>query len=86
MGTIDQTTAQGTVAVRKLREQKLRNGMPFMINVKELNSDECYFEYPGGHIKLVTIASHGKEMQVVRELSLNEAQGLRERFNFPTIK
>jgi hypothetical protein len=86
MATIDQTAIKGTVAIRKLREHKLRNGLPFMINVKELKSNECYLEYPGGNIKLVSMTSHGKEMHVLKELSFNEAQELRERFNFRTVK
>lgn len=80
--TIEQTATQGTSAVRVLREQKLRNGVPFMINVKELNSDECYLEFPDGIIKLVNITSLNREIHVIRELSFTEAEQLRKRFSF----
>ena len=85
MTIIDQTAARGTSAVRTLREQKLRNGLPFMINLKELNSHECYLEYPNGTIKLVNVSSHNREIHVIRELNSNEAGLLRDRFNFLTV-
>ena len=45
------------IVVKKLREQKLRAGLPFMINVNELSSNQCYVEYPNGVIKLASIVS-----------------------------
>ena len=70
------------VFVKKLREQKLRAGLPFMINVKELASNQCYLEYPDGVIKLVSIVLLTRDINVVKELNSLEADGLRKRFNF----
>ena len=55
MTTLTRMEEKGTAAVRKLRIQKLLNGHPFMINSKELISNQGYLEYPDGTIKLVSI-------------------------------
>jgi len=86
MSTIKITSKKGTDAVKKLREQKLRNGLPFMINVKELSTNECYLEYPNGSIKLITVVHSTRDIDVVRELSLTEATLLRRRFHFSSVK
>jgi hypothetical protein len=70
------------IIVKKLREQKLRAGLPFMINVKDLPSNQCYLEYPNGVIKLVSVVSSTRDINVVAELNPLEANNLRERFNF----
>lgn len=70
------------IVVKKLREQKLRAGLPFMINVKELASHQCYLEYPNGSIKLVSIISSSRDINVVSELNTSEANNLRKRLNF----
>ena len=70
------------VFVKKLREQKLRAGLPFMINVKELASNQCYLEYPNGVIKLVSIVSLTRDINVVKELNSSDADDLRKRLNF----
>lgn len=69
------------VVVKKLREQKLRAGLPFMINVKELASNQCYLEYPNGVIKLVSIISSTRDINIVAELNASEANNLRKRLN-----
>ena len=86
MSTIKITSKRGTNAVKKLREQKLRNGLPFMINVKELSTNECYLEYPNGSIKLITVVHSTRDIDIVRELSLTEATLLRRRFHFSSVK
>jgi hypothetical protein len=73
---------KGTEAVRKLRRQKLQNGLPFMINSKELLSTQCYLEYPNGVIRLVTFTRAARDFDIIRELSLLEANSLRARFKF----
>ena len=73
---------RNSVVVKKLREQKLRAGLPFMINVKELASNQCYLEYPNGTIKLVSIISSTRDFDIVAELNTSEANSLRERLNF----
>ena len=68
-----------SIVVRKLRDQKLREGLPFMINVKELSSNQCYLEYPDGVIKLVSVISSSRQINVVRELNPSDANSLRKR-------
>ena len=72
---------RGTEAVRKHRLQKLKNGFPFMINSKELLSNQCYLEYPSGVIKLVSITKAARDFNIIRELSPVEADNLRKRYN-----
>lgn len=85
MSTIQITGRKGTIAVKKLREQKLKNGLPFMINVAELSTNECYLEYPNGSIQLITVAHSTREISVLRELTSKEANTLRQRFHFAAI-
>lgn len=63
----------GTAAVKRLRLKKLQNGLPFMINSKELPGNQCYLEYPNGSIKLVTMDSSTRDFKVLRELSKGES-------------
>jgi hypothetical protein len=70
------------IVVKKLRIQKLSAGLPFMINVKELASNQCYLEYPSGVIKLVSIVSATRDINVVKELNSSDANSLRKRLNF----
>lgn len=86
MSIIEKTGQKGTLAVKRLREHKLRNGLPFMINTKELATNQCYLEYPNGIIKLVTIAKSANGLDIIRELTATEAQHLRRRFHFSSIK
>ncbi|MGC4101438.1 hypothetical protein [Ferruginibacter sp.] len=86
MSTLDITSKKGTDAVKKLREQKLRNGLPFMINTSELSTNQCYLEYPDGSIQLITVVRSTRDLNVVRELTSVEADRLRRRFNFSLIK
>jgi hypothetical protein len=73
---------RNSIVVKKLRDQKLRAGLPFMINVKELSSNQCYLEYPSGVIKLVSVVSSSRDINVVRELNKLDANNLRKRLNF----
>lgn len=82
MGFRKISSNRNSVVVKKLRDQKLRAGLPFMINVKELSSNECYLEYPNGVIKLVSIVSSTRDINVVRELNVSDANNLRKRLNF----
>ncbi|MDI9310549.1 MAG: hypothetical protein QM535_10055 [Limnohabitans sp.] len=76
------TSNRNSIIIKKLRSQKLRAGLPFMINVKELSSNQCYLEYPNGVIKLVTINSTSRDFDVLKELSTSDANNLRKRLNF----
>ena len=73
---------RNSIVVKKLRDHKLRAGLPFMINVKELASNQCYLEYPSGVIKLVSVVSSSRDINVVRELNKLDANNLRKRLNF----
>ncbi len=86
MSTIQTTSKKGTNAVKKLRELKLKNGLPFMINVKDLSTNQCYLEYPNGSIKLISVLPSSRDLEVIRELDSFEANTLRQRFNFASIK
>lgn len=70
--------------VRKLRDQKLHDGLPFMINVKELSSNQSNLEYLDEVIKLVSFVSSAREMNVLNELIPSEPFSLRKRLNLST--
>jgi hypothetical protein len=76
------SSTRNGIVVKKLRDQKLRAGLPFMINLKELSSNQCYYEYPSGVIKLVSIVSSIRDINIVKELNDSEANNLRKRLNF----
>jgi len=71
----------GTAAVKRLRQQELAAGFPFLINSKELPSKQSYLEYPDGSISIVTVAANKRSFDTVRKLSTDEVQALRNRFN-----
>ena len=75
------TSNRNSIVVKKLREQKLSAGLPFMINIKELSSSQCYLEYPNGVIKLVSIVSSTKDINVIKVLNTSDANSLRNRLN-----
>lgn len=75
----------GTDAVRRLRMRKLRNGLPFMINTRELPATECYLEYPDGKIKLVSMAGNANDFTEVRVLNEAETNRIRTQYNFPVL-
>ena len=71
----------GSDAVKMLRLSKLRSGIPFMINAKELPGNQCYLEFPDGKIQLVTISTSGTDFVILRELSTLEIADVRKRYN-----
>jgi hypothetical protein len=73
--------AKGNAAVKQLRQEKLKNGLPFMFNSKELSPFQCYLEYPNGTIFLVEMTSSSKEFMEIRELTQMEIQQLLIRYN-----
>lgn len=86
MPTVKLASKTGTDAVKELRKQKLKKGLPFMINVKELSSNQCYLEYPDGTIKLITVVPVSNDITVVRELTTFEASVIRDRFHFSSVE
>lgn len=75
----------GNEAVQKLRMQKLTNGRPFMINSRDLETNQCYLEYPDGKIQLVFLKNAAKEFTVIRTLSSSEEQSLRKKHGLPRM-
>lgn len=73
---------KGTEAVRRLRLRKLQSGHPFMINSKDLDTSQCYLEFPNGIIYLATFRKSARDFEIIRELSVNETQSIRHRFKF----
>ena len=67
----------GTAAVKNLRIKKLRSGLPFMINARDLLPGQCYLEFPDGKIVLAALEGHSREFTILRELPENEAMMLR---------
>ena len=81
MTDVQKIERTGNDAVKMLRRDKLRKGMPFMINAKELPGNQCYLEFPDGKILLVTISSTGSDFVILRELSEIENTDVRKRYN-----
>lgn len=73
----------GTEAVKKLRLKKLKSGLPFMINSKDLPGNQCYLEFPDGLIKLVVVQKSAKDFTEIRILSFEEVETLRAKYNLP---
>jgi len=78
--TIKQLEKSGIDAVKILRKNKHKMGVPFMINVKELPSTQCYLEYPNGYIKLVTIGEDKYDFEVIKELTLSQSNVIRKKY------
>lgn len=74
------------LAIRKLRETKLRNGHPFMINTSELPSNEFYLEHPDGSINLTTICWKTYEYKIIKALNDKEIDALRKKLKFPKVE
>jgi hypothetical protein len=85
MTQIQEIEQKGTAAVKRLRIKTLKNGYPFMINSKDLPANQCYLEYPNGSINLVTIAKPAKDFTVIRTLSGEEAELVRDKYNLPDL-
>jgi hypothetical protein len=75
----------GTDAVKELRLQKLRDGLPFMINSDDLENNQCYLEFPDGTIKLVFLANGAREFTTISILSAKEARTLRAKEGFTRL-
>jgi hypothetical protein len=70
---VNQLNIRGTKAVLALREEKLRNDIPFMINAKELPTNQAYLEYPNGTVKLVSLTKGARHFTLVKELTKEES-------------
>src|SRR5882724_781998 len=85
MSESDKLEQLGTRAVKRLRVSKLKHGAPFMINVSTLPSSQCYLEYPGGKIVLVTYSSSSRDFVVLRELTADESSELRSKLDLELV-
>lgn len=81
MTKIQELEKTGTEAVKRLRIRKLRSGHAFMINSKDLPSNQCYLEDPSGSMTLVTILKSAKNFTVIRTLSQREGNTIRAKYN-----
>ena len=81
MCTIEELKAISNTVVRRLRRQKLDNGMPFLIWSNKLPKNQSYLEYPDNSIKIVTVAPNFKSFTIVEELTNGEAQVIRQELN-----
>lgn len=77
---LNKRSAVGNQAVRLLRQRRLNQGLPFMINVKLSEEVVSYLEFPDGTIKLVERSSSGTEFNPIKTLSKEEATDLRGRY------
>ena len=75
----------GTLAIKRLRENKLKNGFPFMINSKKLPSDQCYLEYPNGSIVLVILSRKDNDFKIIAKLSPTEQILIRKELSLTQI-
>ena len=70
---IKELEKRGNDAVKRLRTAKHEKGLPFMINSKSLPGNQCYLEYPDGHMELVTLKSTtDQDFTLIRVLSVVE--------------
>jgi hypothetical protein len=73
--------AKGNNAVKRLRKANFERGLPFMINSRELPSNQCYLEYADGRIVLVYVKStDARDFTFIRELTIPETQVIRTKY------
>ena len=72
---------QAGLAVDQLREKKFANNQPFMLGELDLIDEHFYYEYSNGEIAIAFFPENQKQHQVIRILSNEEADNLREKFN-----
>jgi len=77
---LKQLEKSGIEAIKSLREHKLKNGQPFMINSKTLPSDQCYMEYPDGSIALVALCRKTSDFKIIGQFSNEEETAIRKKY------
>ncbi|MGF6847197.1 hypothetical protein QFZ51_002432 [Chitinophaga sp. W3I9] len=68
-------------AVKKLRDETLLQGNPFMIYHKSLPKGKYYMEYPDGKMKIVSVSRKLNDFIIESELSQQQADQIRKRLN-----
>lgn len=81
MGELDVLSAIGTNAVKRLRDEKLASGIPFMINSKDLPRKQSYMEFPDRTIEIVTVSADAHSFITIKTLDASEADAIRRRYN-----
>jgi hypothetical protein len=79
--TLSQLKKSGMAAVKKLRESKLKSGVPFMINAKTLPSNQCYLEYPDESVILVILSRKDNDFKIITKYSNEQGTLIRKQFN-----
>ncbi|MEP7319704.1 MAG: hypothetical protein ABI921_13210 [Panacibacter sp.] len=81
MQSVKKLEAAGTEAVKMLRIQKLRDGIPFMINSKDIPGNQFYLEYPDGNIQLVSFSPGNMGFTIIKKLTKREENIIRKKYN-----
>ena len=69
------------MAVEQLREEHFEKNLPFMIGQLNLTGNQFYYEYSNGEVGIAFFPKNQKQHQIIRILSHEEADILREKFN-----
>lgn len=77
---VQQLQIPGINPVKILRQSKLSNGKPFMINSNELPQSQCYLEYPDGSINLVMVSDEQSDFIVIRKLTGKQGESLLRKY------
>ncbi|MEO6231121.1 MAG: hypothetical protein ABIP10_13390 [Ferruginibacter sp.] len=77
---VAQLEKSGIEAIKNLRDYKLKNGLPFMINAKTLPSNQCYLEYPNGSVDLVVLSKKDNDFKVITKYSALEGSLIKKQF------
>ena len=77
---IQRIQRSGTYGVRKLRHNKLSNGLPFMINSPALPSNQCYLEFPDGSFKIAALNKLNNDFEIIAELDQDKISNLRKKY------
>ena len=72
---------QAGLAVEQLREEKFAKNRPFMLGQLDLTGEQFYYEYSNGDVAIAFFPENQKQHQIIRILSHEEADILREKFN-----
>jgi hypothetical protein len=72
---------QAALAVERLREDKFSKNLPFMLGELDLEGNQFYYEYANGDIAIALFPENQKQHQIIRYLSHQEADELREKYN-----
>lgn len=76
----------GNEALGRLRAEKLRNGLSFMINSHSLEPDQCYLEQPDGIILLVSLNRKINDFEIINEYSMEESNQIRKEFKLSFVE